>query len=357
MTYHRRMTEKPTFKSSALITQFSELVITTYGRNCEFDHTASPNASTASSLVFLQNADQAPTSAAVIITTQDNADLLKGKTSSLLVCVADVRLAQAKIKQHYDDYMASDLEWNPVHDSAVIHKSAKLGNDCRVGPNAVIGANCVIGDHSIIRANAVIEHDVTMGEYCIINASANIGYNSQIGDRVTVQAGSIIGSEGYGFAPDSDNHYHRIPHTGNVLLGDDVHVGANSCIDRGTYGSTTIARGVKIDNLVHIAHNVLVDEDSLLTAQTVIAGSSQIGKRVIASGQTGVLDHKKIPDDTVLVQRAGVSEDLPHGGMWAGSPAKPFKEWVRAQSIGKKVTKLEQSLKELKQELKRLSDK
>lgn len=345
------MTDKPLFKSSELIAQFGDLVLATHGRESEFDHTASHDASTHTSLVFLQDAEQMPNAAAVIVTDQDTANQLKGKTASLLISVADVRLAQAKIKQHFDDYLASDLEWSPIHDSAVIHKSVRLGNDCRVGPNAVIGANCTIGDHSIIRANAVIEHNVTIGEYCIINPGANIGYNTQVGDRVTIQAGSIIGSEGYGFAPDTERRYHRIPHTGNVALGDDVHVGANSCIDRGTYGSTIIARGVKIDNLVHIAHNVFVDEDSLLTAQTVIAGSSRLGKRVIASGQTGVLDHKTIPDDTVLVQRAGVSEDLPHGGMWAGSPAKPFKEWVRTQGASKKIAKLEQSLKELKQEL------
>lgn len=351
------MFEKPIFNSRDLAAQFDGLVLATVGDHCEFDHTASPDESNAKSLIFLPSIEQAPEQAAVIVTTQDVAEQLTGQTNSLLVCVKDVRLAQAKIKQHFDDYLASDPEWNPIHDSAVIHKSVKLGNDCRIGPNAVIGSSCVIGDHSIVRANAVVEHDVKIGEYCVINANANIGYNSQIGDRVTVQAGSIIGSEGYGFAVDPEQRYHRIPHTGNVVLNDDVHIGANTCIDRGTYGSTTIARGVKIDNLVHIAHNVFVDEDTLLTAQTVIAGSSKIGKRVIASGQTGILDHRTVPDDTILVQRAGVSEDLPHGGMWAGSPAKPFKEWVRGLSASKKIAKLERSLKELKQELKKLSDK
>lgn len=351
------MSEKTTFTSCDLTELFSEIVLATYGDHCEFDHTASPDQSNADSLIFLQTFEQAPEQAAVIVTTQEVAEKLNGQTNSLLVCVADVRFAQAKIKQHFDDYLANDAEWNPIHDSAVIHNSVKLGNDCRVGPNAVIGANCVIGDHSIIRANAVIEHGVSIGEYCIINASVNVGYNSQIGDRVTIQAGSIIASEGYGFALDSQKRYERIPHTGNVVLHDDVHIGANTCIDRGTYGSTTIARGVKIDNLVHIAHNVFVDEDTLLTAQTVIAGSSKIGKRVIASGQTGILDHRTVPDDTILVQRAGVSEDLPHGGMWAGSPAKPFKEWVRGLSASKKITKLERSLKELKQELKQQNDK
>jgi len=176
-------------------------------------------------------------------------------------------------------------------------------------------------------------------------------YHSQLGARVTVQAGAVIGSEGFGFAPDQEKRYHRIPHTGYVVLEDDVHVGANSCIDRGTYGATRIARGVKIDNMVHIAHNVEVGEDSLLTAQTVIAGSSKLGKRVIASGQTGILDHKTIADDTVLVQRCGVADDITTSGMWAGTPARPFREYVRGLGLSKKLAKLEQKLKELQQRI------
>jgi UDP-3-O-[3-hydroxymyristoyl] glucosamine N-acyltransferase len=340
------------YSSNDLISEFAEMVISSRGPHTQFDHAASYESANRSSLVFLQAAEHLPESVAVIVTTKEVASSLGEDLDTHIICVANLRLAQAKIKQHYDDYRAADAEWNTVHDSAVVHKSATLESGCRIGPNAVIGANCKIGKRAIVRACSVIEHGCVIGEDTIINANVNIGYNSQIGDRVIVQAGAIIGSEGYGFVADSDNHYHRIPHTGNVLIEDDVQVGANSCIDRGTYGSTHIARGVKIDNLVHLAHNVSVGEDTLLTAQTVIAGSSKIGKRVIASGQTGVLDHKTVPDDTVLVQRAGVSESLPHGGMWAGSPAKPFKEWVRSQGLGRKVAKLEEQLKQLKNSIK-----
>jgi UDP-3-O-[3-hydroxymyristoyl] glucosamine N-acyltransferase len=339
------------YSSKDLISEFAEMVINNRGPHTKFDHAASHESANESSLVFLQAAKHMPQSAAVVVTTEEIAASLSQNLNTHIISVGDLRLAQALIKKRYDDYDAADTEWNTVHESAVIHQSTHLASGCRIGPNAVIGKNCRIGKHSIVRAGSVIEHDCVIGEGTIINANANIGYNSQIGDRVIIQAGVIIGSEGYGFSADANNHYQRIPHTGNVVIEDDVHVGANSCIDRGTYGSTHIARGVKIDNLVHIAHNVSVGEDTLLTAQTVIAGSSKIGKRVIASGQTGVLDHKTIPDDTVLVQRAGVSENLPHGGMWAGSPAKPFKEWVRAQGLSKKVAKLEEQLKQLKNSL------
>lgn len=336
------------FSSDDLQNQFADLILSSHGQATQFDHTASPQSANGSSLVFIQSAEQLPKQAAIIVTTAAVAKEIGDQLDALLICVAEPRLAMARIKQHYDDYLAADSEWPAIHPSAVIHATTKLGEGCRIGPNSVIGADCQLADQVIVRANAVVEHDCIIGRGTIINSNVNLGYGSQVGANVIIQAGAVIASEGYGFAPDAHNHYHRIPHTGNVVIEDDVHVGANSCIDRGTYGATRIARGVKIDNLVHIAHNVSVGEDTLLTAQTVIAGSSTIGKRVIASGQTGVLDHKTVPDDTVLVHRAGVSESLPHGGMWAGSPAKPFKEFVRSLSLAKKVAKLEEQIKQLK---------
>ena len=340
--------------STQLVSDFAELILDTQGENQTFDHSASPESANANSLVFLQKSQDMPERAAVLVTSEPVMSelLLSPKSHNMfLVSVADLRVAQAKIKQRYDDYQAQDLEWQAMHASAVVHESSVLGKGCRIGPQVVIGADCSIGDNVTIRAGSIIEHGVSIGANTIINTNVNIGYNTHIGERVTVQAGVVIGSEGYGFAPDNNNHYHRIPHTGNVVLEDDVHVGANSCIDRGTYGATRIARGVKIDNLVHIAHNVSVGEDTLLTAQTVIAGSSNIGKRVIASGQTGVLDHTNVADGAILVQRCGVSEDIPTAGMWAGTPAKPFKEYVRGLAVTKKVAKLEKQLKELKAQL------
>ncbi len=346
------------FTSQELVAEFSDMVISTIGENAEFDHSACHLGANSSSLVFLQSADNLPARAAVIVTTSEVAEQLKERCASFIVCVANVRLAQAKMKQHFDDYQAKDTEWDAVHDSAVVHKSSVLKKGCRVGPNAVIGADCQLGENVVVRANAMIEHGVEIGRDSIIHAGANIGYNSQLGERVSIQAGAVIGSEGFGFAPDSDRRYHRIPHTGNVIIGDDVHIGANSCVDRGTYGATEIARGVKIDNMVHVAHNVEIGEDSLLTAQSVVAGSSKLGKRVIASGQTGILDHKTIADDAVLVHRCGVSEDITSSGMWAGTPARPFKEYVRSINLGKKVKRLEQKLKELQQALdKNLTEK
>lgn len=336
--------------SQELVDNFVDLVLTVKGEHQHFDHVASPETATKTSLVFLFKAEDAPQAAAVVVTSAEVAEQLDAQ-QHFVVGVENVRLAQAKIKQCYDDYQSADSEWDAIHVSAVVHPSVKLGEHCRIGPNAVIGANCVLADKVVVRAGAVIEHNVNIDQGSIINTLANIGYDTQIGQNVVIQAGAIIGSEGFGFAPDNQKRYHRVPHTGHVVLEDDVHVGANACIDRGTYGVTRLARGVKIDNLVHIAHNVQIDEDSLLAAQSCVAGSSVIGKRVIASGQTGVLDHKIITDDVVLVQRCGASQDITKPGMWAGTPAKPFKEYVRDLAVGKKVAKLEQQLKELKQQI------
>jgi len=339
-----------------LISAFQDLLVTTYGDHTEFDRIAAYQSSTKSALIIIQNIDQFPVDnpPAVVVTVEEFADQLKDVFTGFIICVTDTKLAQALFKQRYDDYQAHDAEWPDVHPSALIHDSAQIGKNVKIGPNVVIGADCKISDNVIIRANAVIEHNVTIGADSIINSLANIGYDCELGNRVNIQSGCIIGNEGYGFAADKNGNHHRIPHTGNVILHDDVHIGTNGCVDRGTYGSTIINKGVKIDNLCHIAHNVEIGENSLFIAQCGIAGSCKIGKRVILSGQTGTLDHITIPDDTVLVHRAGVIQDIPHGGMWAGLPPKPFREFMRDLRGNKKIKRLENDIKELK---KRLSEK
>ena len=340
-------------QTKQLISNFSTLIIGTYGEHTTFGQITAYQGPAPDALIFINDFDQfqVEKSPAVIVTTESIAEQIKQHFAGFIISVKDTKLAQALIKQHYDDYQARDDEWADVHDSAVIHPSAQIGKHCRVGPNVVIGADCKIGDNVIIRANAVIEHDVIIGADSIINSLANIGYGSELGQRVIIQSGCIIANEGYGFASDSDGKYHRIPHTGNVILHDDVHIGSNSCIDRATYGSTVLHQGVKIDNLCQIAHNVEVGENSLFISQCGIAGSNTIGKRVILSGQTGTLDHMNIPDDSILVHRAGVIKDIPHGGVWGGLPLRPFKEHMRRMGVDKKVDKLEKEIKQLKKSL------
>ena len=338
-----------------LIELIGDIVVSSNNINRQFKTIDSAEDFSQDSLVFISDKahlfDSKQSQPAVVITNTEVASLINDD-GLCVIEVSDVRLAQAIVKQQYADYQSADTEWPQVHPSAVIHESARLAKSVRVGPNAVIGANVEIAENTVIRANAVIEHDAKIGNNCVIHNLVNIGYNCILGDRVIVRPGAIIGNEGFGFAQDDQKQYQRIPHTGIVEIGDDVQIGSNCNIDRGTYGKTVIARGVKIDGLCHIAHNVTIDEDALITAQAAIAGSSHIGKRVIASGQTGIIDHRTIADDAVLVHRCGVTEDIPSAGVWAGTPPKPFKEYVKSLNtekiLLKKIEKLKNEIDSLK---------
>jgi UDP-3-O-[3-hydroxymyristoyl] glucosamine N-acyltransferase len=334
--------------------RFADLVIESRNVDCEFERIDSPESFDATSLIFVSERASLPDRSigipAVLVTDATIAEDVSPQ--DCVVVTKNVRLAQALIKQYYQDYDASDPEWDAIHPTAVIHPSAKLSETVRVGANSVIGANVTIGNETIIRANCVVESGAQVGANCILNNLVNIGIGCLLGDRVIVRSGAIIGGEGFGFAQDDQRHYQRVPHTGNVVLEDDVQIGANCTIDRATYGTTLIKRGVKIDALCHIAHNCVVGEDALFVAQSGVAGSCNIGERVICSGQTGMLDHRTVAADAVLVHRCGVTEDIPSAGLWAGTPPKPFKEYVAnlnaARRLEKKIARLQAQIDELK---------
>lgn len=339
------------YTTKELCNHLGDLVLAKNNVETNFESIDSTDEFGATSLIFLpglpDDGYDKSVLPAVIVTNQKTAARLDIKDVSVIV-VEDVRLALALSKQHFSDYDTFDSEWDSIHKTAVIHSSAQLGSGVRVGPNSIIGKGVQIGRGVHIRANCVIEHGAIIGADSVLHPMVNIGYNCVIGKRVIIRPGVIIGNEGFGFAQDKQKHFHRIPHTGTVHISDDVQIGSNSNIDRATYGVTHIARGVKIDALCHIAHNVTVDEDALFVAQCGVAGSSNIGKRVILSGQTGVLDHRTIVDDAVLVHRCGVTADVLEPGMWAGTPPKPFKEYVRDVNLAKKVERLATSVKKLK---------
>jgi UDP-3-O-[3-hydroxymyristoyl] glucosamine N-acyltransferase len=339
------------FTTQELVSEFQHLILASRGAHGVFKRTSSPDVAGEDCLIFLQRADDLPERVAAVVTSAKVAEAIASRTSAFIVTVADVRYAQALIKRKFDPYLNADDEWDAIHPSAIIHPSVELGAGCRIGPNVVIGRDSVLGENVIVRANAVIEHGVVIGRDTVINVGVNVGYNSQLGARVNIKAGAVIGGEGFGFAPNADGQFQPVPHTGFVKLHDDVHIGSNTCIDRGTYGVTELGVGVKVDNLVHVAHNVQVGENTLLIAQTGVAGSSRIGRHVITSGQVGILDHKIVPDHTILLHRAGVTEDIPTGGKYAGTPAQPLKEYVRNITLSKKVAKLERQLQKLQAKL------
>jgi UDP-3-O-[3-hydroxymyristoyl] glucosamine N-acyltransferase len=282
------------------------------------------------------------------------ASLRESLTSAkgLVVIVApNVALAHALIKQKYASRDFKNSGWEGVHPSAVVHETAVLGEGTVVEPRAVIGKNARIGARCRIMAGAIVENDAEIGDGVIVHPLALVGYGCRIGKEAVIGPGSVIGSEGFGFAQDAQRKSHPIPQTGIVVIEDRVRVGANCCVDRAAYHVTRLGAGTKLDNFCHIAHNVEVGKDCLLTAFFCVAGSSKIGDRVIASGQTGVLDHVNICNDVVLVQRAGVNNDIKDPGIYAGQPLQTLGEYKRNAAVLKSAVDLRKKLQELEKRL------
>jgi UDP-3-O-[3-hydroxymyristoyl] glucosamine N-acyltransferase len=268
-----------------------------------------------------------------------------------LLTAPNVRLAQARILQRHFDRDPRADGWERLHPGAVIHPSAVIAASAWIGPNAVVGARARIGERSAVLAGAVIERDAVIGEDVVIHPNAVIGWGCEIGDRAIVKATAVIGSEGFGFAQDAQRHNHRVPQLGRVAIERDVVVGAGCCIDRAAFRETRIGAGTVLDNLCHIAHNVQIGEDCILTAMLCVAGSSTLGKRVMTSGMTGILDHMTVCDDVVLVHRAGVSGDIDEPGIYAGTPVQPIKEYMKTQALLRRLDGLRTELRDVKARL------
>jgi UDP-3-O-[3-hydroxymyristoyl] glucosamine N-acyltransferase len=261
-----------------------------------------------------------------------------------VLVASDVTLAQAFIKQRYGGRDFEAAGWGRIHPSAVVHETAEIHPTAAVEPRAVIGRNVRVGERSRIQAGAIVEHDARIGRGTVVHPNAVIGYGCVLGDDVVIGAGSVIGSDGFGYAQDRQRRSHPIPQTGIVVLGDRVEVGANCCIDRAAYRATRIGAGTKLDNLCHVAHNVQIGEDCLMTSMFCVAGSTVIGNRLIASSPTAIIDHARICDDVVLVHRAGVAADIEQPGMYAGLPLQPFKDYVRTTAVFRKLDDLRRRL-------------
>jgi UDP-3-O-[3-hydroxymyristoyl] glucosamine N-acyltransferase len=286
--------------------------------------------------------------AAVLASRKLRDALLAEPGGTVPLFIGNVGLAHAFIKQRFAGRDFAAAGWDgPIHPSAVVHPSAQVDPSATVEPRAVIGRNTRIGARCRIMAGAVIEHDVTIGDDSIVHPNAVVGYGCRIGREVVIGPGSIVGSEGFGFAQDALRRSHAIPQTGIVVIEDRVRLGANNTIDRATYAQTRIGAGTKFDNLCHVAHNVEIGEDCLLTAMFCIAGSSQVGNRVMASGQTGIIDHVAVCDDVVLVHRAGVVKDITAPGVHASLPAQPLDEYLRNTAALRKGAELRRRVAEL----------
>ena len=242
-----------------------------------------------------------------------------------------------------------------IHPRAVIAPDAVLGADVHVGACAVVEAGCRIGDRTAIEANAYVGPGVSIGADARIFPLASIRENCRIGNRVRIHNGAVIGSDGYGYTietdPDGTVRVEKVPQIGIVEIADDVEIGANTTIDRARFGATRIGRGVKIDNLVQIAHNVQIGEHSGIVAQVGVSGSSRIGRHVMLWGQVGIAGHLNIGDGAQVGAQSGLSKDVPPGAFVVGSPAVSRKAFARNLLLARDVDRLKQRVAELEARL------
>jgi UDP-3-O-[3-hydroxymyristoyl] glucosamine N-acyltransferase len=242
-----------------------------------------------------------------------------------------------------------------IHSTAVIEQSAIVGSDIYIGPYAYIGENCVIGDGCSIYPHVYIGDNTRLGKNCTLNPGVKIYHDCIIGDGCIIHAGSVIGSDGFGFAPQSENEFIKIPQLGIVVLEDHVEVGANVTIDRATMGSTIIHKGVKIDNLIQIGHNVEIGENTVMAAQTGISGSTKVGKNCMFGGQVGLAGHLKIADGTKIGAQAGILGDVKEENTAIiGSPAFDIKQFLKSSVIFKKLPEIKVRLDTLEKEIETL---
>ncbi|MFN3694059.1 MAG: UDP-3-O-(3-hydroxymyristoyl)glucosamine N-acyltransferase [Ignavibacterium sp.] len=256
------------------------------------------------------------------------------------------------------EFFEPDFPLSGIDNTAFIHPEAQLGKNVAVGKNVVISKGCRIGDNTKIFHNTVLYEDVEVGSDCLIFSNISIREKCKIGNRVIIHSGTVIGSDGFGFNPDEKGVYQKIPQIGNVIIEDDVELGANVAIDRAALGSTIIKRGTKIDNLVQIAHNVVVGEDTVISSQTGISGSTKIGNHVIIAGQVGIVGHIEICDNTVLMAQSGISKSIKKPGYYFCYPAKELKTSQKLEAhirslpdYAEKIKKLEEEIKDLKNKL------
>ncbi|MCX6137392.1 MAG: UDP-3-O-(3-hydroxymyristoyl)glucosamine N-acyltransferase [Ignavibacteriales bacterium] len=273
--------------------------------------------------------------------------------------------ALIRVDDPYTSFVIA-LEWlNPqpeliapgIHPTAVIAPSVSLGEQCGIGAHVVIGEGCRIGAQTKILANTVLGSNVTVGDGCLIYPNVTIREECIIGSRVVLQPGVVIGSDGFGFAPKKDGTYRKIPQRGIVVVEDDVEIQANTCIDRATMGETRIRRGTKLDNLVQIAHNVVVGEDTVIAAQSGIAGSTKIGKHVVIAGNVGIVGHLSIADRVVIAGQSGIAKSITkEGETYFGYPAKEMSRARRIEGALRQLPEVLVEIRRMEQEIQRLKD-
>lgn len=291
------------------------------------------------------------TQSSVVLVNEDVK--LEKPVNATLIRVDNAYECVAKLLQLYESMKPQKTGIDPL---AFISPKAKIGKDCYIGPFAYIGDDVEIGDHSQIYPHATIFDKAIVGNHCIIYPNVSIYHDCHIGNNVIIHSGSVIGADGFGFAPNADG-YDKMPQIGIVTIEDDVEIGANTCIDRSTMGSTYIRKGAKLDNLIQVAHNAEVGENTVMAAQVGVAGSTKIGKWCMFGGQVGMAGHISIADHTTVGAQAGITNTVRESGHTIiGSPAWDARGFMKSAAIFRRLSDMYQNIQKLQKEIEELKN-
>lgn len=303
------------------------------------------------SVSFLANPKYKPfiydSEASIVIVDTDFVPEKKVKPA--LIKVKDPYSAFARLLEIYNNIKHSKTG---ISEKSDIAHSVSIGKDVFIGPFVSIGEDTTIGDNTKIYANTVIGDNVKIGENCLIFSNVNVYSDCVLGAKVTLHAGTVIGSDGFGFAPQQDSNFKKVAQIGNVIIEDQVEIGANTTIDRATMGSTIIRKGVKLDNLIQVAHNAEIDENTVIAALSGISGSAKVGKNCMIGGQVGIVGHLQIADEVRIAAKAGVSSSIKEKGFTAlGSPAIEYNNFKKSYVHFKNLQNLVDRIKDLERKM------
>jgi UDP-3-O-[3-hydroxymyristoyl] glucosamine N-acyltransferase len=319
------------------------------------DRLAKIEEATAGALSFLANPKYESflytTNASIVIINKDQ--VLAQPITATLIRVENAYSSFAVLLEAYNSIK---LNKTGIEEPSFIHPTAKIGKDAYIGAFAYIGPNVTVGDNCKIYPNSFIADNVTLGNNVTLFPGVTVYFDCVLGNNVIIHSGTIIGADGFGFAPQADGSYQKIAQIGNVVIEDDVEIGSNTTVDRATMGSTIIRKGVKLDNLIQVAHNVEIGANTVVAAQTGISGSTKIGERVILGGQVGVVGHISIANGSQVQAQSGISRNIAdEGKKWMGSPATKYNDHMRSQVVINRLPELEKRIQELEKIIKELT--
>lgn len=272
-----------------------------------------------------------------------------------LIKVEEAYSCFAKLLEMYDQATKKEAKIEP---QSFVSPSAKIGKNVYIGAFAYISDDAEIGDNVHIYPNTFVGDNVKIGSGTKLFANVSVYRDCLIGANCTIHSGVVIGADGFGFVPNSENNYQKVPQIGNVILEDHVEIGANTCIDRATLGSTIIRKGVKLDNLVQIGHNVIVGDNTVMAAQVGVAGSTKLGKNMMVGGQVGIVGHISLADGTMIGAQAGVPKTITkEGTILLGSPAYDAEDYKKSYMGFRRLPQILDRLREVEEELKKLKEK